>query len=325
MFLFSKRNATCVSISLIFLIFVGSIEAQNQWTLQKRVSNIDLNTVAFANNENGWIGGDKGLLLRTQDSGNTWIKYSINTTQTINEVYFRNENNGFILAGDRLFMMIDGADWKVQKIFDPKNFPGSTIELYSIRFSDKKRGWIVGSINKDDVVVDSLLLKTEDSGTTWNRVLVPTKVELIHLDFVNENKGWIVGEKGTILATEDAGGTWIAQTTKTDATIYSVDFRNDKEGIGVGSKGLILRTEDGGKNWINATTKSPNTLWRVAFPDDKRSWVAGRNGTILFSSDKGKTWVKQTSNATENLFGFFLGKKQVWAVGAKGVVLSLQR
>jgi photosystem II stability/assembly factor-like uncharacterized protein len=325
MFFLSKRKAICVFISLIFLMFAASANAQNQWSLPKRISSVDLNTVAFSNNENGWIGGDGGLLMRTQDSGNTWTKYPINTTQTINEVYFRNENNGFILAGDRLYAMIDGADWKAQKIFDPKNFPGNTIELYSIRFSDKKRGWIVGSINKDDVVVDSLVLQTEDSGTTWKRVIVPTKVELIHLDFVNENKGWIVGEKGTILATEDAGGTWVAQTTKTEATIYSVDFRNDKEGIAAGSKGLILRTEDGGKTWINATTKSPNTLWRVSFPDDKRCWVAGRNGTILFSSDKGKTWTKQTTNVSDNLFGFFLGKKQAWAVGAKGVVLSIQK
>ncbi len=312
-------------ISFLFLILNFSIGAQNQWSSPNRISSSDLNTVAFINNEQGWIGGDGGLLLRSIDSGKTWIKQSINSKENINEVYFRNEDNGFILAGDRLFMMIDGSDWREQSLFTKNSFPGKSVEFYSIRFSDKKRGWIVGSINQNETVVDSILMKTEDSGVSWKRVIVPTKVELIHLDFVNEFRGWIVGDKGTILTTEDAGKSWITQVTKTEATIYSVDFRNENEGIAVGSKGLILRTEDGGRNWINATTKYPNTLWRVSYPDEKRLWVAGRNGTILFSNDKGKTWNKQTVNATENLFGFFLGKKQAWAVGAKGIVLSYQR
>jgi photosystem II stability/assembly factor-like uncharacterized protein len=312
-------------ISFLFLIFNFSIVAQNQWSSPKRVSTSDLNTVAFTNNEKGWIGGDGGLLLRTIDSGNTWTKQTLNTKENINEVYFRNENNGFILAGDRMFMMIDGTDWREQTLFTKNSFSGKNVEFYSIRFSDKKRGWIVGSINENETVVDSILMKTEDSGVSWRRVVLPIKVELIHLDFVNELKGWIVGEKGTILLTDDGGKSWITQTSKTEATIYSVDFRNENEGIAVGSKGLILRTEDGGRNWINATTNIQNTLWRVSYLDEKRCWVAGRNGTILFSSDKGKTWSKQISNSTENLFGFFLGKKQAWAVGAKGVVLNYQR
>jgi photosystem II stability/assembly factor-like uncharacterized protein len=312
-------------ISSLLLFFNFSIAAQNQWSSPYRVSASDLNSVAFTNNEKGWIGGDGGLLLRTIDSGNTWIKQTINIKENINEVYFRNDNNGFVLAGDRLFMMIDGADWQEQNLITKNSFPDKTVEFYSIRFSDKKRGWIVGSINQNETVVDSLLMKTEDSGVSWRRIVVPSKVELIHLDFVNEFKGWIVGEKGTILFTDDGGKSWITQTSKAEGTIYNVDFRNEYEGIAVGSKGLILRTEDGGKNWINATTNIPNTLWRVSFADEKRCWVAGRNGTILFSSDKGKTWSKQTIKATENLFGFFLGKKQAWAVGAKGVVLNSQR
>ena len=33
----------------------------------------------------------------------------------------------------------------------------------------------------------------------WRRQRTPSRTELIHVDFVNDKRGWIVGEGGTIL------------------------------------------------------------------------------------------------------------------------------
>ncbi len=53
----------------------------------------------------------------------------------------------------------------------------------------------------EDVVVDSLLMRTEDGGDSWKRITVPTKTELFHLDFNGNSHGWIVGDGGVILET----------------------------------------------------------------------------------------------------------------------------
>src|SRR2546430_6208996 len=56
---------------------------------------------------------------------------------------------------------------KEVKRFTPAQDGGASAELYSIRFSSKKRGWIVGSLSRRDIVVDSLLLPTDDVGVSW--------------------------------------------------------------------------------------------------------------------------------------------------------------
>ena len=95
--------------------------------------------------------------------------------------------------------------------FLPTEFDGADVELYSVRFPNKKKGWIVGSVSKRDSVIDSILLYTENAGETWQRQRAPSRLELIHIEFVNEKRGWIVGAAGTILATADAGETWTKQ------------------------------------------------------------------------------------------------------------------
>ena len=68
-----------------------------------------------------------------------------------------------------------------------------------MRFSSKKKGWVVGSISKNDRVIDSIVVYTDDQGLTWQRQRAPSRFELIHLDFVDDKHGWIVGADGAIL------------------------------------------------------------------------------------------------------------------------------
>lgn len=312
---------------LFLLLITGlqTVSAQSGWNLIRRTASFDLNTVFFVSSERGWIGGDSGYVALTEDSGNNWSKIPLETTANINEIYFRNKENGFILAGSKFFLTDDGFSWREIKVIKENEFRGADPELYSIRFSDKKRGWIVGSVSKSERVVDSLVFQTEDGGNSWRRVKVPSTEELIHLDFVNETNGWIVGVNGTILATDDGGKTWLKQTSGTDATLFNVDFRNSKEGCVVGGKSVILRTEDGGKTWQKIPTNFTGTFWRISFIDDKTGWITGRSGIVLRTDDKGKTWVKQDSKTTDNLFGLYIDKKGGWAVGGKGVVIRYQR
>jgi photosystem II stability/assembly factor-like uncharacterized protein len=311
----------------VFILLFSSLNAftQTTWSSIGQTMTSDLNTVFFISSDKGWVGGDGGYLSLTVNGGTTWTKQSANTTENINEVYFRNNENGYILAGKKVFATTNGSSWIEQKVLSASNFIETEPEFYSIRFADKKHGWIVGSISKDNEIIDSLVIQTEDGGSVWKKITVPTKDELIHLDFVNENSGWIVGDNGLILATADGGKTWQKQKSGTDSTIYNVDFRNELEGIAVGKRGLILQTNDGGKSWKKILTNFNDTFWRVSFSDDKNIWIAGRGGTILRSNDKGITFTKQDTKVTTNLYGFYIDKKIGFAVGAKGTILKYKK
>lgn len=321
-----ERQKSIVALFL-WLISAATISAQPGWNSMQKGSSGDLVSVFFTSSEDGWIGGDSGYLAYTRDGGRSWIKQSLNTTENINEVYFRNAENGYVLAGPKIFISKDkGASWRETRIFQLNELKGLTPEFLSVRFVDKRRGYIVGSVsNRNDEVVDSLVLQTVDGGESWHRIKVPTKMELFHLDFVGDERGWIVGDKGSIIFTEDGGETWQKQASGTDRALRSVDFRDSQEGYIVGGRGVILRTENGGRTWVKVTTPFTDSLFRVSFPDDKNGFIAGRNGVVLRTDDKGKSWVKQETKTPEALYGLFMEKKYGWAVGGKGVILRYQK
>jgi photosystem II stability/assembly factor-like uncharacterized protein len=311
------------------VINLGSIDvaAQDIWTATRIApSGQDLNTVFFLDSKRGWVGGDNGFLSRTDDGGRSWVQQVVGTTDAINDIYFRNKEDGFLLAGNAIFVSLDsGTRWTESRRFLPREFEGALVELYSVRFPSKKKGWVVGSISRRDRVVDSILVNTTDGGETWQRQRVPSKLELIHLDFDNDKRGWIVGAGGTILKTEDAGLTWIKQNAETNATIYHIEIRNDKKGWAVGERGTVLRTTDGGARWEGVRVDVKSTLLSVQFLGDNDGWAVGRGGTILRSGDGGRTWVQQESTTKQNLFALYFNKKIGWAVGGDGMVLRYEK
>ena len=316
-------------IAALFLLLISAAGAAAQagWSFVQKDGALDFVSVFFTSEADGWIGGDGGYLAYTRDGGRSWTKQSLKTTENINEVYFRNSESGYILAGPKIYISKDkGATWRETRIFQLSELKGLTPEFLSVRFVDKRRGYIVGSVsNRSDEVVDSLVLQTVDGGESWHRIKVPTRMELFHLDFVGDERGWIVGDKGSIIFTEDGGETWQKQASGTDRALRGVDFRSSQEGYVVGGRGVILRTENGGRTWEKVTTPVTDSLFRVNFYDDKNGFIAGRNGVILRTDDKGKNWTKQESRTTEALYGLYIEKKYGWAVGGKGVILRYQR
>jgi photosystem II stability/assembly factor-like uncharacterized protein len=309
----------------VLLTAIISARAQSWQPFKINTGGNDLNTVYFLDSKRGWVGGDGGFLSYTDDSGQSWRSQHVPTKSAINDIYFRDSEAGFLLAGNSIFVTRDGTNWSQNRIFLPDEFEGADVELYSVRFSSKKKGWVVGSISKRERVVDSILVYTEDGGDSWRRQRAPSRLELIHIDFVSDKRGWIVGDGGTILFTRDGGASWTKQNVGTTGTLYHVDFRNDKDGWVVGERGTILRTTDGGETWTTIPTNLNVTLLSIQFASDDEGWAIGRTGTILKSTDEGKTWVREESTTRQNLYSLYFNKKIGWAVGGGGVVLRYER
>ncbi|HET6972639.1 MAG TPA: YCF48-related protein [Pyrinomonadaceae bacterium] len=310
---------------VVFLALAGSIRAQGWIPSRINTGGNDLNTVYFLDSKRGWVGGDGGYLGATQDGGQTWVRQHVGTKAAINDIYFRDKDAGFLLAGNSIFVTRDANNWVQSRIFLPEEFEGSDVELYSVRFSSKKKGWVVGSISTKERVVDSILVYTDDGGETWRRQRTPSRVELIHIDFVSDKRGWIVGDAGTVLFTRDAGASWVKQNVGVSSTLYHVDFRDDRNGWVVGERGTLLRTTDGGETWTVIPTNTNVTLLSIQFLNDDEGWAIGRSGTILRSSDEGKTWVPQESTTKQNLYSLNFNKKVGWVVGGAGVALRYER
>ena len=273
----------------------------------------------------GWVGGDGGILGYTEDGGDTWVQRPLGTSRpsTIFILWARIPDLYWQAAASLTprTVVIPGAE---AHKFSPAEFAGATPELYSLRFNGKKRAWVVGSASRGDVIVNSILAITRDGGASWFILRALSQQELIHIDFVDEKRGWIVGAGGAILHSDDAGESWTKQNSDTSATLYHVDFRNERQGLAVGERGTILRTDDGGQTWTKILSPARSTLLSVQFVSEDEGWIVGRGGAILRSGNGGLTWIEQESTTKQNLFALFLNKKNRMGSGKRRVDLQIR-
>src|SRR6476469_7944518 len=133
-FSFSKG----VVLGVIALIFVltGSASAQPGWINRSANVKNDLVAVCFTSSDKGWIAGDGGFLAATTDGGRTWVTYPLDKNEDINEIYFRNDDNGYLVAGRKMYITKDaGRSWQETRIFRAGDFGAARPEFLSIRFS----------------------------------------------------------------------------------------------------------------------------------------------------------------------------------------------
>ncbi len=144
--------------------------------------------------------------------------------------------------------------------------------------------------------------------------------------FVDADRGWAVGDYGTILHTKDGGRTWSPQTARTDASFTAVTFQADGlRGWVVGSETTVLYTDDGGRIWREQFRRVGYTLNSVAFHSDgQRGWAVGTEGTILRTVNGGSTWELSTSDTDTNFESVTFDRdgNVGWVVG--GAILHTQ-
>ncbi len=104
------------------------------------------------------------------------------------------------------------------------------------------------------------------------------------IHFIDNQKGWVVGDAGVIGYTVDGGASWTTQTNPDpqDRTLFGVFFYNEDDGWAVGPDGLILHTTDGGTNWaIVGEGLTTEVLSSIHFTSPTNGYVAGGNKTLL--------------------------------------------
>src|SRR5918911_41231 len=93
-------------IGTLLLLMVSAIVAQAQegWkSVPNNGGGNDLNAVSFVDQKHGWVAGDGGFVSHTVDGGATWAPQTVATKDAINDIYFRNKDNGYLLAGNSIF------------------------------------------------------------------------------------------------------------------------------------------------------------------------------------------------------------------------------
>ncbi|MDD2775957.1 MAG: YCF48-related protein [Gallionella sp.] len=177
-------------------------------------------------------------------------------------------------------------------------------------------------------------LETSHQWSLWKSVEINPQRQLFSFNnylkaitFSDDNQhGWAVGYKGTILSTTNSGHNWHRETTNTSESLRALYFHTDAQhGWAVGQGGAIIATVDGGKTWNSQISNTNIWLFSIKFHIDAlQGWAVGYNGTILATTDGGRNWTFQDSG-TKNLLrsvSFLPDGQHGWAVGDNGTIIS---
>jgi photosystem II stability/assembly factor-like uncharacterized protein len=178
---------------------------------------------------------DVDLILLTPD---TLIYYSIEAVEIEPQQLKSVLNFSFSLDRGRTFTTV-----KNQYIWNDITPPVAWSVNTTINdhyFLNGHTGFLVGR--------DGNILKTTDTGQTWENIYSGVVETLWDIEFLNEQTGFVVGDFGRILKSSDGGSTWHKTNSRTQENVYCIGFINDQEGW-VGTETGLRYTTDEGETW----------------------------------------------------------------------------
>jgi photosystem II stability/assembly factor-like uncharacterized protein len=310
------------SLLLLIALICVSYNAYCQWDWKRpKPQGYDLLSVDFINPFEGWASGEHGTILHTTDGGSTWTIQSLAITNHINVINFVDSQHGWCCFSTNNFVFIlktvnGGTHW------DTCYYEEGISEITELFFINANTGWAVGK--------SGAILKTTNSGLSWERVNIPevSNVALNDIYFRDSLNGWFCGEYGKLFKTNNGGITWDSIPTATSKNFYSLCFPTVQNGY-VSMEGEVLATKDNGQTWvvqdcgvyspfmdisfINADTgigfgQTPaRTLdggitWTLIYlptifisagtSDGSFAWMVGLKGCIYWGINYGETWLE---------------------------------
>ncbi|KAA3617496.1 MAG: T9SS C-terminal target domain-containing protein [Calditrichaeota bacterium] len=217
---------------LILFLIVPIVFVQAQWEILNVGPNGNPRDIDFVGEQDGWIASENSL-LKTTDGGESWQELNLNwrlnsidfvTTQTgwangynsgWNEVILKSENGGFnwdlkyqydggytrdiyALSDDTVFAVgtsiistfNGGETWSV---YSPST---QNVQLESIVFFNRQIGIVSGGIYNYPEY-NSILLKTQDGGISWQEVIISEFRNIFEMQLINDSILFFSAESDT--------------------------------------------------------------------------------------------------------------------------------
>ena len=268
----------------------------NTW-INRQVSDSTLwiTSISFINENTGWLCGYRSnsgdttfqsKVYSTTNAGQSWnLVYQTLTSNFAYDVKMLGKdsiviaNSGYALGTTRggLVSSLNGTTFQ-------SRVNESRFQFSSLNFVNKNTGWVIASESGGTSVLRQRVYKTVNSGVNWNITysdsIQPKRLKDIF--FVNENTGYLCGERGLFAKTTNGGNNWVRADLSQQVNLNSLHFFNENTGYAAGqdsnsNSNPLKRTTDGGLTWVNMTNNTimKIVITKVGFADEDNGWAIG--------------------------------------------------
>lgn len=232
-----------------------------------------LTSVSFVDERHGWAAGHWGVVLATQDGGNTWQlqRQELGTDQPLFDIHFSDAKNGLAVGLWSLMLRTTdgGAHWEKVKL---ESAPGSRKADQNLFHIFERKG--------DELFVTAeagQVLHSKDKGATWQYRKTGYKGSLWTGVAAGDGALLVAGLSGTLMRSDDDGASWKPIKLPARQAITALTLNADGSIIGCGLEGMVLRSADGQRFDVKVLEGQP-TLTSVVTPP---------TGQAVFTSKKG--------------------------------------
>ncbi|WP_416425102.1 YCF48-related protein [Pseudomonas sp. App30] len=250
--------------------------------------------------------GERGLVLLSDDNGQSWRQASVPVGCTLTAVQFVDAANGWAVghAGVILHSSDGGERWTVQ--LDGRQ--AAQLELTA------------ASAEATDVAAQQRISAA--------RRLVEDGADkpFLALAFADANHGTAVGAFGLAFHTDDGGATWASWMGRLPNPqglhLYAVAQAGQQIYL-VGEQGLVLRSGDGGERFDALASPYEGSYFSAALLPAGGLVIAGLRGKVFFSDDQGQSFRPVTGSAAVSVNAITMtGDRLMFVDQAGGVFQS---
>lgn len=239
-----------------------------------------------------------------------WSYMESPTNNTLNDVHFTGENQGWIAGTNTVLKTSDGITWESTGVQDEHSY-----DFESVHFFDSENGLVSGLKNNSEAIV----LYTRNSGASWNISEIPQSGHSVSdMSFTDDRVGYALSGQN-LLKTTDGGRNWGIQQTF-DQDLFSLDVSGSN--IWVGSQSISY-SSDGGENWIIQEEGFDGLrIDAIKFTDDQNGFAGTSfgEGQVYQTTDGGSSWSMVYSG------GQFISDiekgDEIWAADADQLIRS---
>lgn len=294
-----------------------------------------------------WAVGERGVVVRSTDSGTTWITSWVPSDCSLKSVCFLTNRIGFV-AGTRfdhksrrhtavLLKTTDGGDSWTDMTQSAADLHGATNKvstlateklppLRCVKFFDLEHAIAVGC----DGTVNSAskILSTTDGGLSWKAIPCDTEQASWHFgEFLSPQHGVLVGEGNATGAVAGHEIITVAAPRRTLQQYYDASLSADGTGWIVGDGNLILQSGDRGVTWrppagrLSPQLSNLVDLYSVDHHESTICAVGAPGSIVLHSADAGSSWTFRQMQSPVPIHRIrFVAPSTVIAVGSLGVI-----
>jgi photosystem II stability/assembly factor-like uncharacterized protein len=269
----ARAGGRLVAVGVRGLIVLSDDQGAS-WRQVRAPVGADLVAVRFATPRRGWASGHDGVILTTDDGGESWTKQL-------------DGNKAAALLGAHFSKLAAAGDAQAEKLRKEvvRNYEnGPEIPMLDLWFENEKVGWAAGPFGT--------LLATRDGGRTWTSWI--EKVEggkMLHYNAVRGIGGelYLASEQGTVFKLDRARERFVPLATGYQGSFFGLVGTREFL-VAYGLRGTAYRSRNGGASWERLTTNVPGGLTGATLTEDGRLLFVSQDGRVLASRDQGDSF-----------------------------------